>query len=89
MNKGEVPLKLGYVGIRNRSQADINQNKTVRMILFVGKRLPWRRENVLLKKSRLFITSSKCFGNVIFGLKNDQSIGKLYRKLPTDFIRQN
>ncbi len=24
MNKGEVPLKLGYVGIKNRSQADIN-----------------------------------------------------------------
>jgi replication fork clamp-binding protein CrfC len=29
MNKGEVPLKLGYVGIRNRSQADINDKKTV------------------------------------------------------------
>jgi len=24
LNKGEVPLKLGYVGIKNRSQADIN-----------------------------------------------------------------
>jgi len=23
LNKGEVPLKLGYVGIKNRSQADI------------------------------------------------------------------
>lgn len=22
-NKGEVPLRLGYVGIKNRSQADI------------------------------------------------------------------
>lgn len=30
LNKGEVPLKLGYVGIKNRSQGDINQNKTVR-----------------------------------------------------------
>lgn len=29
MNKGEVPLKLGYVGIKNRSQADINEKKTV------------------------------------------------------------
>ena len=31
MNKGEVPLKLGYVGIKNRSQADINEKKTVRV----------------------------------------------------------
>lgn len=30
MNKGEVPLKLGYVGIKNRSQADINENKKVK-----------------------------------------------------------
>lgn len=29
LNK-EVPLKLGYVGIRNRSQADINENKKVK-----------------------------------------------------------
>ncbi len=28
LNK-EVPLKLGYVGIKNRSQADINENKKV------------------------------------------------------------
>ena len=32
MNKGEVPLKLGYVGIKNRSQADINDNKNVLFI---------------------------------------------------------
>lgn len=31
MNKGEVVLKLGYVGIKNRSQADINEKKTVIM----------------------------------------------------------
>lgn len=24
MNKGEVSLQLGYIGIKNRSQADIN-----------------------------------------------------------------
>ncbi len=29
LNK-EVPLKLGYVGIRNRSQLDINENKKVK-----------------------------------------------------------
>ena len=29
LNKCEVPLKLGYVGIKNRSQEDIQQNKTV------------------------------------------------------------
>lgn len=33
MNKGEVPLKLGYVGIKNRSQADINQKKTVQQAI--------------------------------------------------------
>jgi hypothetical protein len=33
MNKGEVPLKLGYVGIKNRSQEDINQNKKVKLSL--------------------------------------------------------
>lgn len=33
MNKGEVPLKLGYVGIKNRSQEDINQNKKVKQAL--------------------------------------------------------
>lgn len=32
-NKGEVPLKLGYVGIKNRSQADIKENKTVAVSL--------------------------------------------------------
>ena len=32
LNKGEVPLKLGYVGIKNRSQGDINQKKTVIII---------------------------------------------------------
>lgn len=32
MNK-EVPLKLGYVGIKNRSQADINENKKVKQSL--------------------------------------------------------
>ena len=36
MNKGEVPLKLGYIGIRNRSQQDINQNKTVNFIINLG-----------------------------------------------------
>lgn len=29
LNKSEVPLKLGYVGIKNRSQEDINMKKTV------------------------------------------------------------
>ena len=29
LNKGEVPLKLGYVGIKNRSQADIQNKMTV------------------------------------------------------------
>lgn len=29
LNKGEVPLKLGYVGIKNRSQADIQEGKSV------------------------------------------------------------
>jgi dynamin 1-like protein len=29
MNKGEVPLRLGYIGIKNRSQADIAEKKTV------------------------------------------------------------
>lgn len=29
LNKGEVPLKLGYIGIKNRSQADIADKKTV------------------------------------------------------------
>lgn len=29
LNKGEVPLRLGYVGIKNRSQADIDAKKTV------------------------------------------------------------
>jgi len=29
LNKGEVPLKLGYIGIKNRSQADIQKNMTV------------------------------------------------------------
>lgn len=29
LNKGEVHLKLGYVGIKNRSQADIQEKKTV------------------------------------------------------------
>ncbi len=33
LNK-EVPLKLGYVGIKNRSQADINENKKVIFNLF-------------------------------------------------------
>jgi hypothetical protein len=33
LNKGEVPLKLGYVGIKNRSQADINEKKTVAQAL--------------------------------------------------------
>lgn len=32
LNK-QVPLKLGYVGIKNRSQADINDNKKVLFIL--------------------------------------------------------
>jgi dynamin 1-like protein len=36
MNKGEVPLKMGYVGIKNRSQEDINQNKTVHISLIKG-----------------------------------------------------
>ena len=29
LNKGEVPLKLGYIGIKNRSQADIQKNMSV------------------------------------------------------------
>jgi replication fork clamp-binding protein CrfC len=29
LNEGEVKLKLGYVGIKNRCQADINEKKTV------------------------------------------------------------
>ena len=29
LNKGEVPLKLGYVGIKNRSQEDIQKGLTV------------------------------------------------------------
>ena len=29
LNKSEVQLKLGFVGIKNRSQADILENKTV------------------------------------------------------------
>ena len=29
LNKGDVPLKLGYIGIKNRSQADIQQGLTV------------------------------------------------------------
>ena len=29
LNKGEVPLKLGYVGIKNRSQEDIQKKMTV------------------------------------------------------------
>jgi replication fork clamp-binding protein CrfC len=29
LNKGEVPLKLGYIGIKNRSQGDIMENKSV------------------------------------------------------------
>lgn len=33
LNKGEVPLKLGYVGIKNRSQQDITSNKTVAVSL--------------------------------------------------------
>jgi hypothetical protein len=33
LNKGEVPLKLGYVGIKNRSQADINEKKDVAQAL--------------------------------------------------------
>ena len=30
LNKGDVPLKLGYIGIKNRSQADIQNGMTVR-----------------------------------------------------------
>jgi len=29
-NNGEIPLKLGYVGVVNRSQADINERKSMR-----------------------------------------------------------
>jgi len=29
-NQGEIPLKLGYVGVVNRSQADINEKKSMR-----------------------------------------------------------
>lgn len=36
MNKGEVPLILGYVGIKNRSQADINEKKTVKQFIISG-----------------------------------------------------
>lgn len=36
LNKGQVPLKLGYVGIKNRSQADINENKTVKSFIILG-----------------------------------------------------
>lgn len=36
MNKGEVPLQLGYVGIKNRSQEDINLKKTVIFIANLG-----------------------------------------------------
>lgn len=32
LNKGEVPLKLGYVGIKNRSQADISEKRTVTVL---------------------------------------------------------
>lgn len=46
LNKGEVQLKLGFVGIKNRSQADINEKKTVIILLNVGSRLNIKRENV-------------------------------------------
>jgi replication fork clamp-binding protein CrfC len=29
-NQGEIRLKLGYVGVVNRSQADINEKKSMR-----------------------------------------------------------
>jgi hypothetical protein len=29
LNQGDVKLKLGYIGIKNRSQADINEKMTV------------------------------------------------------------
>lgn len=29
MNKGEVPLRLGYIGIKNRSQEDIQKGMSV------------------------------------------------------------
>ncbi len=86
MNKGEVPLKLGYVGIRNRSQADINEKKTVFLYLISGTAITWRLKNVFFKKSSLFISFTKPFGYIIFGLKNDESIGGLYCKLFANFI---
>ena len=39
LNKDEVKLELGFIGIKNRSQEDINENKTVNIIMIVGSKI--------------------------------------------------
>lgn len=36
LNGDEVPLRLGYTGVRNRSQADILEHKTIQDALAVS-----------------------------------------------------
>lgn len=55
MNKGEVPLKLGYVGIKNRSQEDIQKGMTVKESL--------KEEKMFFSKSAIYSSlPSSCLG---------------------------
>lgn len=78
MNKGEVPLILGYVGIKNRSQADINEKKTVKQFIISGSTGYWGRENVLQQEPYLFITSTRMFRNYIISQQVDKGFNIKY-----------
>jgi len=55
LNKGEVPLKLGYIGIKNRSQADIQEGKTVGQSL--------QEEKMFFSKSPIYSSlPASCLG---------------------------
>ena len=49
LNKGEVPLRLGYVGIKNRSQEDIQKKMTVAESL---------------KKEKMFFSTSAIYSSL-------------------------
>lgn len=68
MNKGEVPLKLGFVGIKNRSQADINENKTVIFLMIdLGQTIFGGGEDVLFQESNILFIAKRMLRNDFFG----------------------
>lgn len=78
MNKGEVPLMLGYVGIKNRSQADINQKKTVNNLI--------KQVQQAIEDEKMYFSKSPIYSSLPLECLGTTSLVNKLTKVLTDNI---